>query len=189
MNYGFVSKWYGCASLLVAFSAFGASAASLPLPGVVNFQKVDDQVYRGAQPTDVGFASLAHLGIKTVVDLRSIGEHSQADEQRLVEAAGMHYVSVPMKGMTSPSSDDVAKVLAMFNDSADGPVFVHCRRGADRTGAVIACYRIGHDHWDNKQALSEARALGMSWYQRALQNFVLHFQATPVLASATIPAH
>jgi len=188
MNYGSISKWRRRVSLLVACSAL-ASAAVLEVPGVGNFQKVDDQVYRGAQPTDIGFAGLAHLGIKTVVDLRSIGEHSQADEQRLVEAAGMHYVSVPMKGMTTPSGHDVAKVLAMFNDSADGPVFVHCRRGADRTGAVIACYRIGHDHWDNKKALSEARSLGMSWYQRALQNFVLHFQAPPVLASATLTAH
>src|ERR1700687_5819994 len=63
-----------------------------------NFQKVNDRVYRGAQPTDSGFQDLAQLGIKTVVDLRDIGEHSQADEQKIVTGLGMRYVSIPMHG-------------------------------------------------------------------------------------------
>jgi protein tyrosine/serine phosphatase len=146
------------------------------LPGVSNFQQVNEQVYRGAQPTELGFESLAKLGIKTVVDLRQIGEHSQAEERRAVEERGMRYVSVPMKGMSTPADQQVSSVLALLNDHSAGPVFVHCKRGADRTGAVIACYRIGHDCWDNKQALREARSLGMSWYQRALQKYVTRYR-------------
>ena len=60
-----------------------------------------------------------------------------------------------------------------------GPVFVHCMRGADRTGAVIAAYRIDHDHWDNYRALKEAMSLGMSFFQLPRQNFIRKFQPLP----------
>ncbi len=156
-------------------------AADIQAPGVSNFWKVDDQVYRGAQPSEAGFQSLAKLGVKTVVDLRLAGEesHSKAEEQRIVEAAGMKYVSAPMEGMHTPANDQVSRVLSILQDPAAGPVFLHCQRGADRTGALIACYRIGHDGWENKKALNEARSLGMSWYQVALRRYVLGYRTTP----------
>ena len=128
------------ASLTLSFA--GASSQSEDLP---NFQKVDDHVYRGAQPTNNGFKDLAERGIKMVVDLRDIGEHSQADEQKAVTDLGMQYVSIPMQGMSTPKDKQIAAVLALLNDVRSGPVFVHCRRGADRTGTVIALYRMVHD--------------------------------------------
>lgn len=148
--------------------------AAEQVPGVTNFHQVSTQVFRGAQPTNEGFQSLAKLGIKTVIDLRESGPRSKAEEQT-VTAAGMRYVSIPMEGLTAPSNEAVKSALALFDDSSAGPVFIHCRRGADRTGTVCACYRIAHDHWDNAKALAEARSLGMSWVERAMQNYVLHF--------------
>jgi len=91
-------------SLLASLTLVSARASSQN-ENLPNFQKVDDHVYRGAQPTDSGFKDLAQLGIKTVVDLRDIGEHSQADEQRVVTALGMGYVSIPMHGMSTPKDD------------------------------------------------------------------------------------
>ena len=167
----------------VATFSFGAS---LPLAGVGNFYKVDDQVYRGAQPSAAGFASLAKLGVKTVIDLREIGEHSQTGEEALVKAVGMQYISIPLKEMATPDNGVVSRILGLLNDAASGPVFVHCKRGADRTGAIIACYRISHDSWEPKRALSEARDDGMSFFQRSMQQYVLHFE--PVSAMAAQPA-
>jgi protein tyrosine/serine phosphatase len=115
------------------------------------------------------------MGIKTVVNLRRIGEHMQGDEEKAVKADGMRYVSVPMRGMATPTNEDVSKVLALLGDPAAGPVFVHCKRGADRTGTVIACYRISHDNWENRKALTEARSFGMSRLEQAMQHFVLRF--------------
>jgi protein tyrosine/serine phosphatase len=66
-------------------------------------------------------------------------------------------------------------VLALLNDESAGPVFIHCRRGNDRTGMIIACYRISHDHWENRKALDEAIANGMSWAEIAMRHYVLHF--------------
>ena len=167
------------ASLTLASAWASSQSENLP-----NFQKVDDHVYRGAQPTNSGFKGLAERGIKTVVDLRDIGEHSQADEQKVVTDLGMRYVSIPMQGMSTPKNDQVAAVLALFNDVTSGPVFVHCKRGADRTGTVIAVYRISHDGWENKRALSEAKSYGMSIFERAMQHYVTDYNPASTIAGA-----
>lgn len=165
------------------------------VPGVGNFQKVDEHVYRGAQPNAEGFGNLSKLGIKTVIDLRGPGDRSKW-EKKVVAAAGMRYISVPMSGMAAPSNESVIKALGLLEDSNAGPVFVHCKRGADRTGGVIACYRVEHDKWKNNRALAEARSMGMSWFQTAIQNYVRKYQprdlaalaAKSLDASATVPA-
>lgn len=161
---------------IFAFSCLTVFAAdTLPdLRGVNNFHQVNDHIYRGAQPSGPGFAELSKLGIRTIVDLRESGERSVA-EKKTVEAAGMHYLSFPIGGYSVPSADAMTKLLTLFEDAKAGPVFVHCRRGADRTGTVLAIYRIVHDHWENAKALAEAKAFGMSWTERAMQSYIAHY--------------
>ena len=173
---------------LAASLTLSTAWASSQSENLRNFQKVDDHVYRGAQPTNNGFKDLAERGIKTVVDLRDIGEHSQADEQKAVTDLGMQYVSIPMQGMSTPKDKQIAAVLTLLNDVTSGPVFVHCKRGADRTGTVIALYRIIHDGWDSKRALSEAKSYGMSVFQRAMQHYVMDYKRASSLASADATA-
>jgi len=173
--------------LISIFILGGPAWASSPVaPGIKNFHEVDQQVYRGAQPTAEGFQYLANLGVKVVLDLRERDERSRAEE-RMVTADGMRYVNVPMSGMTPPTESETKTVLALLEDSAGGPVFVHCRRGADRTGAVIAAYRIDHDQWDNPRALREALANGMRWFQIRRQQYISTFPArAKVAADASI---
>ena len=128
----------------IALLVFCLPALAGSVPGIKNFDQVDAHVYRGAQPTDEGFQYLAKLGVKTIVDLREADGRSKAEE-RVVTVAGMQYVNVPMTGHTPPTEPEIAKILALLENSATGPVFVHCMRGADRTGAVIAAYQIDHD--------------------------------------------
>jgi len=155
------------------------AAVSIPAQEIPNFHQVDEHVYRGAQPKGEGWENLAKLGVKTVIDLRPESEHSSKAEEQAVEAAGMHYVNVPFSGVHAPSDRQISKVLHLLDDSA-GPVFVHCRRGADRTGTVIACYRIAHDGWNNRKALREAKSYGMSRIEIGMQRYVLAFRpATP----------
>jgi tyrosine-protein phosphatase SIW14 len=162
---------YGILALTLAVA--GIQAASIPdVPGVPNFHQVDEHVYRGAQPHGQGFDGLAKIGIRTVIDLR--GEKS---EETAVERAGMRYVRLPWNGYKAPAEAQIATVLALLNDNSAWPVFVHCRRGADRTGTAIACYRIAHDHWTNQQALAEAKTFGMSSLEVAMQRFILSFIA------------
>src|SRR2546430_1393665 len=93
----------GYSYLIATLTVSSAFAGSIP-----NFIKVDDHVYRGGQCQEDGFKDLAGLGVKTVIDLRAIGEHSQADEERVVTGLGMRYVSIPMKGLSAPRDTDVA---------------------------------------------------------------------------------
>lgn len=173
-----------CTIVLFAAGLPLAAMAGSSVPGVGNFQKVNDLVYRGAQPTDQGFQSLAKLGIHTVIDLQESGSARAIGEEKAVKAAGMEYISVPMEGMQTPSNESVARVLTVLESGSNGPVFVHCHRGADRTGGIIACYRIEHDHWTNQKALSEARSMGMSWYQLAIQHYVQSYTPKPSTATA-----
>ena len=155
--------------------ALPAGARDVEAPGVPNFHQVNAHLYRGGQPADAGWSSLAKLGVKTVIDLRPGSEHSIANEARAVEAAGMVYVSQPLAGLSAPSDEEISKILALLDSSAQWPIFVHCRRGADRTGTVIACYRIAHDQMANEEALREARSYGMSRLEVGMKHFIQNF--------------
>src|SRR5262249_42398382 len=115
-------------------------AAQTLAPGVPNFHKVNDFLFRGGQPSQEGFAALAKLGVKTVIDLRRPTEHAVNDEERMVKALGMKYLNFPMEAIVAPDQQHVAKILEIFGTKE--PVFVHCKEGKDRTGTVIACYRM-----------------------------------------------
>jgi tyrosine-protein phosphatase SIW14 len=177
--------WLPCL-LALALGLATLQAASLPdVPGVPNFHQVDEHIYRGAQPRAEGFAGLAKIGIKTVIDLR--GENS---EVATVERAGMRYISLPWNGFKAPTDSQMRAVLTLLNDSSQWPVFVHCKRGADRTGTAIACYRIEHDHWSNEKALAEAKSFGMSLLETGMQRYILRFGAlvTDTASSTVLPS-
>lgn len=167
----------------LAVPVIAASSTS----GIENFHQVDAHVFRGAQPSEAGFRYLATLGVKTVLDLRESDARSRKEEQQ-VTAAGMKYVNVPMTGLTPPSQAEIATILGLLENESEGAVFVHCKRGADRTGAVIASYRIDHEGWDNARALREAKADGMSFFQLPRQDYIRTFQARKLEAKAEVPA-
>lgn len=157
------------------------SLAGAQVVGIRNFHQIDDHVYRGGQPTMDGYKYLSQIGVKTVVDLRKSDARSAAEE-RAVTALGMKFVNVPMTGLTPPTMAQISQILSLL-EGTNGPVFVHCRRGADRTGAVIGAYRIDHDHWANARALQEAMSDGMSFFQLPRQGFIRTFKP---LAPATV---
>jgi tyrosine-protein phosphatase SIW14 len=162
--------------------AVAPAAAAQQATGVSNFHQVNERLYRGAQPNAEGIRSLAALGVKTVIDLRGEGGRA-AGERKVVEGAGMRYVAFPLSSTSAPSETQISKLLALLNDASSGPVFVHCRRGADRTGTVIAIYRIAHDGWDNRKALDEAVADGMSWIEVGMRHFIMRYRAVPAAAN------
>jgi tyrosine-protein phosphatase SIW14 len=138
--------------------------------------RVDDNVYRGVQPTRQDIANLASSGIHTVLDLRGALDH-KGWERQAVEAAGMRYIRIGMSGFFAPSDRQIDKILAVLDDPTLGPIFLHCRRGADRSGVVIACYRITHDHWTNAQAMAEARQQGFSRFEVLMERYIQHFKS------------
>ena len=124
-------------------------AQHLGIPGVPNLHKVSDDLYRGAQPTAEGMRQLKKLGIKTIVNLRSF--HSDRDE---IEDTGLAYEHIYMKTW-HPEDEQVVRFLQIVTDSNCIPVFVHCQRGADRTGVMCAIYRIAVQSWSKADAIEE----------------------------------
>ena len=170
--------------LPIALLAFGLPLFGGSAPGIKNFDQVDAHVYRGGQPTDEGFRYLAKLGVKTVIDLRETGSRAKAEEF-FVRGVGMKYINVPMTGLTPPTEAEMTRLLAILEDGSSGPIFVHCWRGADRTGAVVAAYHIDHDRWDNARALRDARAHKMSSFQIPRQNYIRSFRPQTLNAAST----
>ena len=169
-------------SIVCAFLFSLPAFAGSSVQGIKNFYEVDSHVYRGAQPSDSGFEYLAKLGVKTVVDLRESGDRASQEEQE-VTALGMKYINVPMSGLTPPTQAQTSEILGLLEDNSTGPVFVHCMRGADRTGAIIGAYRVDHDHWSNDRALSEAKEDGMGFFQGPREDYIRNFQPRVIEAS------
>src|SRR6476661_6317159 len=141
------------------FSQAQTSPSTFPNIKIGNFGQMDENYYRGAQPMPDDYASLAALGIKTIVDLRN----DPTDyEKSAAEAAGIKYVNVPMSGWKSPKDSDVNQVLSILNDPASGKVFVHCKAGIHRTGITAAVYRMEKYGWDYDKAYTEMKNYNFS---------------------------
>jgi protein tyrosine phosphatase (PTP) superfamily phosphohydrolase (DUF442 family) len=140
-----------------AETAAPAATTRVKLLGLPYFGNVSTQLYRGAQPDDGAFAELKKLGIGIVVNLRHEPDEI-ARERALVEQQGMQYVSIPWRGKQDPRSEQVAQFLGVIRSNPDKKVFVHCERGAERTGVMVACYRMSSEQWTPERALNEMEA-------------------------------
>lgn len=144
----------------------GEVAATLPL-----FHRVDENYVRGSQPMRGGISTLKKLGVKTVVDLRSIYDHTD-DLKTTAEIAGLGYEWVPMSVWNPPTDQEANKFVSIVTDTAKGPFFVFCADGLNRIGEMTAIYRVARDNWNVQKALDEADQLGFSPYYYTLRDYV-----------------
>jgi protein-tyrosine phosphatase len=153
-----------CVATLSIIFAFATSAArqsphpgaaeKITVPGISNVARVSGTLFRGAQPSPWAFGELKKLGIDVVVDFRDNRQDIEIEKGR-VASQGMAFVSIPWNAETNPSRDNVIAFFATLRDNPGKEIFVHCQRGADRTGVMIALYRIVNDHWTPNQAVAE----------------------------------
>lgn len=196
-----------CALLLCATPAVYAQSASatvlsappsygekLAVPGIHNFGRISDQLYRGAQPDAAGVEQLRKFGITTIVDLRRENVAERNREKGEAEAAGIRFVGIPVGGWNAPADAQVAEFLSLFADPKQ-KVFVHCRFGEDRTGVFVAAYRMAVQQWSAQQAIQEMHFFGFNaFWHHAMTSFVLQFptvlSSSPAFAvwHSSIPA-
>lgn len=134
-------------------------AAPITLPGLPNLHKVTDTLYRGAQPDAEGFRQLEKLGVETVVNLRLLHPDSE-----LVAGTRLLVVPIPAEAW-EVDGDEVVEFLKVTTDPARVPVFVHCQHGADRTGTMVAAYRIVVQGWDKEEAIREMTEGGFNFHR------------------------
>lgn len=165
-------------------------AEHIPLSGVGNFGRVTENLYRGAQPSPEGFSQLKKLGIAVVVNFRD-ERGEQQKEQRAAEALGMRYVVIGWNARKEPTDAQVAEFLALVRENSQTKIFAHCHLGAERTGVMLATYRIAEDHWTAEQALAEMKAFHLHFWLPHLKHYVSDFprrmQNSPALQTLAAP--
>lgn len=198
-----VASVLGCASSSVGISGAGspvlkapALAAGLPaspapvatrelvanvqpermaVSGLPNLHKVNDNLYRGGKPKGDGFRQLKAMGVHKVVDL---GFHFWEIDY---SHGDLQYVHIPF--YTYNAKD--AQVVQFLRELAqsDGPVYVHCRLGADRTGFMIAVYRVAVCGWSREKAVDEMVNGGYG-FNREYQNLINYVMTRDIAALA-----
>jgi uncharacterized protein (TIGR01244 family) len=167
-------------------SATGARAAARDRSAIRigNFGQINAQYFRGEQPEGRDYADLAALGIKTVIDLQADGTNH--DEAALVAAAGMTFHRIPMTTRVEPTTEQLATFLAIVNDPAQQPVYVHCAGGRHRTGVMTAVYRMTHDGWTADRAFKEMKQFkfGADFLHPEFKRFVFAYRHEPTPASS-----
>jgi tyrosine-protein phosphatase SIW14 len=171
--------------LIFAAAMSLATGADLPPVHIRNFSEVNQHLYRGGEPTVEEVGALNALGIKLIIDLREPGNQPDREKERAA-SLGIKYVNVPLPRLAAPPEAEVERVLSLLSQNESVPVFVHCWRGKDRTGTIIACYRIQHDGWNSGQAQEEANRFGMSRLQHAMRAYITRFQALPLPPAAKL---
>lgn len=132
-------------------------ARRLTIVGVPNAGEVTPKLYRGAQPNEQGFKTLASMGVNIVVDLRGLDKK----ELERVNKLGMEYVAIPWH-CPFPRDEAFARFLELIRQNPGKKVFVHCRLGDDRAGMTIAAYRMAEQGWSAQAAMKEMQAYGFS---------------------------
>jgi tyrosine-protein phosphatase SIW14 len=140
---------------------------------IPRFQMIDEGLYRGGQPKLAGFEYLKRSGIKTIINFRT-----ENDEEQIVKELGMNYIHIPVSitFWSKIPEHAIDKYFKILNDPSNYPIFFHCRRGADRTGAMAGFYRIAVQGWDPKRAYSEARDIGFRWWFQAIKKQIRNFK-------------
>jgi protein tyrosine/serine phosphatase len=150
---------------------FALAQDCLPAKEIGNFGCVSQRIYRGAQPTEQGVRELARRGVKTIINLRDANEKAHL-ERKWAEQEGIKFYNIPFGNWLGPKDEKIEEVLKLINSSGNQPIFIHCKRGADRTGTVVAAYRISHDRWTAKKAKEEAKKYKFGWWQFWMDDFI-----------------
>jgi protein tyrosine/serine phosphatase len=124
-------------------------AVPIKLQGVDNLYKINDNLYRSAQPTNQGMKNLKKLGIKTIMNLRAF--HSGTDK---IRGTGLLDEELSVKTWHI-EDEDIIRVLRIIQKKENGPFLIHCQHGADRTGVMSAMYRIVEQGWSKDEAIRE----------------------------------
>lgn len=114
-----------------------ADSAETPKEALGNFHLVSPGFYRSAQPSSEGYAKLRDLGVKTILTLKSNGDQERTE----AGAYGLGVENVPMSGFAAPTFEQMDQALDIVA-TAPRPLLVHCQFGKDRTGFVVASYRV-----------------------------------------------
>lgn len=150
-------------TLLINYSVVNAQYIP-PATSVVdrqfNFHVVDKNVWRCSQPSPEAITLLkTNYGLKTILNLRGVNE-AEDSEAQLADSLGLNYISFPMDSRYPQNQDSLQMVLKIVNDSTNYPILIHCLGGKDRTGLVVALYKLEKYHTPKADLITEILMYG-----------------------------
>ena len=129
--------------------------------------KVDEGIYRGPRLDDL--SELQSLKIRMILNLEDNPE-AVRKESETAKQLGIVTISIPMSEILRPKPADLLQAVKILEDRGPDAIYVHCLHGRDRTGFVVAAYRIIHYGWPMEKAYQEAVDNGHNrwFYDRVL---------------------
>lgn len=133
---------------------------------LTNLYVLNDSIYRCEQPDSLGFTILDSIGIKSVLNLRS--HHT---DNGLIYRLPLNLYNVKMAASNFGDKEIVNALRILANSPK--PIAVHCLHGSDRTGVIIAMYRIIFQNWTKEKALNELINGGYGFHE--IHFNILHY--------------
>lgn len=180
------------ALLLLAFPAPSQGQCSFDFPhdanstpiideDVCNFHQVDADLYRGGRPRPSAFPKIVELGIRTIISLEE-PEYAEREKAAVEELNGnmkpearLDFIAFPID-QTEIATDGVPhdRLQDLFQQmqNARKPIFIHCYHGKDRTGAIVALYRMLRQQMSHEEALEEAFHYRLSQHDEGMKNTI-----------------
>jgi protein tyrosine/serine phosphatase len=136
--------------------------------GLSNLFQVSPELYRSRQPTAQALKNMlagqpfatGTDPIRTIVELRAWHD---VDGDVLGKSSAVRHEWLKFNPF-HPVDDDVIKFLRIVTDKASQPVLVHCAQGSDRTGMMVAIYRIVVQGWSKEDAVREMKEGGYGFH-------------------------
>ena len=131
-----------------------------------NLYQINDVLYRAEQPSKKGFKEMEAKGVKTILNLRRL-----RNNKKKAEGFNFKLIHQPIKTKLL-NEDDILNALRVIQNSKL-PVLVHCWHGSDRTGTIIAAYRILIDNWTKEEAISEFIQEDLGYHDNMYPNLLV----------------
>lgn len=148
-----------------ASSPFESARADIP-----RFAQVADGLFRGGRPNEEELRRLRDGGVKLIINLEN-SERAVREEAAVARRLGLQMISIPMEWSSPPRDADVQRILALMRSRENGPVFLHCKHGEDRTGMMVGFYRVAFENRSPGDAYAEMLSMGFHPSLRALDDY------------------
>lgn len=138
-----------------------------------NFYKVSDDLFRSQQPTTKEMQYLNQLGFKTVINLR----RWHSDQPEIV---GTQLTELAIKMRAGKIEDDKVISILKAIQRSPKPILIHCWHGSDRTGVIVAMYRLVFQNWSKAQAIDELMEPEFGHHYNVYPNIVKYIENVDV---------
>jgi protein tyrosine/serine phosphatase len=151
-------------------------ARSIPLFPPMNFNAVDDGLYRSGIPFEINFEFLKTLKLKTVIVLSP--EYLDEKAAKFFEDNNIQIIIIEdkmndsLRGLYPLAEEMVTEALQIISSKHNLPLLVICKTGKNLTGVVVACLR-KLQQWSFASIFEEYRRYaGLSRLQQQHEQFV-----------------